>query len=44
MESLERFFQVPQGMETIVLHIASIVTVNPDYSQKHDKRMNVFPN
>ena len=34
MESLERFFQVPQGMETIVLHIASIVTVNPDYSQK----------
>jgi dihydroflavonol-4-reductase len=34
IESLERFFTVPQGMETIVLHIASIVTVNPDYNQK----------
>jgi dihydroflavonol-4-reductase len=33
-ESLERFFAVPEGTETIVLHIASIVTVNPDYSQK----------
>lgn len=32
--SLERFFTVPRGMETIVLHIASIVTVNPDFSQK----------
>lgn len=33
-ESLERFFTVPEGVETVVLHIASIVTVNPDYSQK----------
>lgn len=33
-ESLERFFTVPEGMETIVLHIASIVTVSPDYNQK----------
>lgn len=32
--SLEKFFSVPQGFETIVLHIASIVTVNPDYNQK----------
>lgn len=34
MESLRRFFAVPEGVQTIVLHIASIVTVNPDYSQK----------
>lgn len=33
-ESLERFFAVEDGVETIVLHIASIVTVNPDYNQK----------
>lgn len=33
-ESLERFFQVPEGTETIVLHIASIVSVNPEYNQK----------
>lgn len=33
-ESLERFFTVEDGVETIVLHIASIVTVNPDYNQK----------
>ncbi len=33
-ESLEKFFTVEEGVETIVLHIASIVTVNPDYSQK----------
>lgn len=32
--SLEKFFAVPEGFETIVLHIASIVTVNPDYNQK----------
>lgn len=31
---LERFFDVPSDSEVIVLHIASIVTVNPDYSQK----------
>lgn len=34
MHSLERFFSVPEGVETIVLHIASIVTVDPDYNQK----------
>lgn len=34
MESLRRFFTVPKGMETVVLHIASIVTVDPDYNQK----------
>lgn len=34
MDSLRRFFTVPEGTETVVLHIASIVTVNPDYSQK----------
>ena len=28
MESLERFFTIPQDYESIVLHIASIVTVN----------------
>lgn len=33
-ESLERFFTVDDGTETIVLHIASIVSVNPDYSSK----------
>ena len=33
-EDLERFFETPEGTEVIVLHIASIVTVNPDYSQK----------
>lgn len=32
--SLEKFFTVPEGFESIVLHIASIVTVNPDYNQK----------
>lgn len=34
VESLERFFTVEDGVETIVMHIASIVTVNPDYNQK----------
>ncbi len=33
-ESLERFFTVPEGINTIVLHIASIVSVDPDYNQK----------
>ncbi|MCI6464215.1 MAG: NAD-dependent epimerase/dehydratase family protein [Faecalicatena sp.] len=32
--SLENFFQVPEGMETIVIHCASMVSVNPDYNQK----------
>ncbi len=34
VNDLEKFFDVPVGTETIVLHIASIVTVNPEYSQK----------
>ena len=33
-ESLERLFTVPVGMKSIVLHIASIVTVDPGYNQK----------
>lgn len=33
-ESLERLFTVPDEATSIVLHIASIVTVNPDYSRK----------
>jgi dihydroflavonol-4-reductase len=33
-ESLEYFFAVPKGMESIVIHCASMVTVNPDYNQK----------
>jgi len=32
MDDVKRFFAVPEGTETIVLHIASIVTVTPDYS------------
>lgn len=32
--ALQKFFTVPEGVETIVLHCASIVTVNPDYNQK----------
>lgn len=34
MESLQRFFDVPKDKEIIVLHIASIVTVNPEFNQK----------
>ncbi len=33
-EALERFFTVSEGVETIMLHIASIVTVSPEYNQK----------
>ena len=33
-DSLETFFTVPQGTETIVIHVASMVTVNPDFNQK----------
>jgi dihydroflavonol-4-reductase len=32
--SLETFFTVPDGMETVVLHCASFVTVNPEFNQK----------
>ena len=34
MDSLERFFDVPEDKEFIVLQIASIVTVNPEFNQK----------
>ena len=33
-ESLERFFAVPEGAESAVIHCASMVTINPDYNQK----------
>lgn len=34
IDSLERFFKVSAGTETVCLHIASIVTVDPEYNQK----------
>lgn len=34
MASLEPFFAVPEGTETYVIHCASMVTTNPDFSQK----------
>ena len=34
MSSLEKLFTIPAGYESVVMHIASIVTVNPDYNQK----------
>ena len=33
-ESVEKFFSVPERNESICLHIASIVTVSPEYNQK----------
>jgi len=33
-ESLEQLFVIPEGMESVVIHCASMVSVNPDYSQK----------
>lgn len=33
-ESLKPFFEIPEGWEGIVLHIASIVTSSPDFNQK----------
>lgn len=32
--SVEQFFRVPDGMTSIVIHCASMVTVNPEYNQK----------
>lgn len=32
--SLKRFFDVPEEMDIVVIHCASIVTVDPDFSQK----------
>lgn len=34
IDSLERFFKVDDDTETVCLHIASIVTVDPEYNQK----------
>lgn len=31
-DSLRPFFEVPEGTRTVCLHIASVVTVNPDYN------------
>ena len=33
MESLACFFTVNEGTETIVIHCAGVVTVNPDFNQ-----------
>ena len=33
-ESLKSFFTVPEGTETICLHIASLVSVDPKYNQR----------
>lgn len=33
-ESLEPFFSVPDGMNSVVIHCASMVTVDPSYSEK----------
>lgn len=33
-DSLKRFFDVPAGTDIYVIHCASIVTVNPEFSQK----------
>jgi dihydroflavonol-4-reductase len=33
ISSLEEFFKVPEGVEVTVIHSASIVTVDPDFSQ-----------
>ena len=33
MGSLERFFRVEAGVETVVIHCASVVTVNPEFNQ-----------
>ncbi len=34
VNSLEPFFEVPEGTNTIVIHCASMVTINPDFNQK----------
>lgn len=33
MASLDRFFAVNEGTETVVIHCASVVTVNPEFNQ-----------
>lgn len=34
VESLEKFFTVPEGMTSAIIHCASMVTVDPVYSEK----------
>lgn len=34
VDSLETFFKVPEGVESIAIHCASMVTTNPSFSQK----------
>ncbi|MCD8308299.1 MAG: NAD-dependent epimerase/dehydratase family protein [Clostridia bacterium] len=34
VQSLEQFFAVPEGTEIVVIHCASMVTTNPEYSEK----------
>jgi len=33
-DSVNRFFNIPNGIESVVIHCASMVTVNPDFNQK----------
>lgn len=33
-EDCERFFRVPEGTQTVCIHCASMVTINPEYSEK----------
>ena len=33
-DSLEKFFTVPQGEHSVIIHCASLVTVDPGYSEK----------
>lgn len=33
-QSVERFLTVPEGTQSVVIHCASMVTVNPDFNQK----------
>lgn len=34
VDSLEKFFTVSEGEESVVIHCASLVTTNPDFNQK----------
>ena len=34
INSLDAFFDIPEGMNSVVIHCASMVTVNPAYSEK----------
>ena len=32
--AVDNFFTIPEGMESVAIHCASMVTVNPDFNQK----------